>query len=257
MKIMKRTVEMACKLMLALSFALALGAAAFAADAKKAQDEGDDYYYSDAVRDPFEPVNRCIFKFNEVLDNVLMKPVATVYTKAVPKYGRERVHNVVTNLGEPVDMLNSFIQGNPQEGFTSMWRFILNSTLGVLGIFDFAGHNLNLVHKEEDFGQSMGVYGWGSSPYIVLPILGPSNLRDTFGRVVDVFTNPFNYSESDPFIYTRVGVQALDARSRNLDVIDSIYETSVDPYATIRSAYTQHREALIRNNQPRESGYGY
>lgn len=225
---------------------------------KQAAVAPEDYEYNaSGVYDPIEPLNRGIFKFNEAIDSVVMKPIAKGYKFIVPKYGRERVHNVVTNLGEPVDMLNGFIQGNPERGFTAMWRFILNSTLGVLGIFDFAGHNLNLVHVDEDFGQSMGHYGWGGGPYIVLPILGPSNGRDVFGRVVDVFSNPFNYSESDTFVYTRIGVTALDARSRNLELIDDVYATSVDPYATLRSMYTQRRDALISNNQPKSEGVGY
>lgn len=232
---------------------------ASAASAQEAKDDYDSYdeYYSAPINDPWEPVNRGIFKFNEVLDTFLMKPVAKAYVFVVPEFGRDRVHNAVTNLNEPVNMLNGFLQGNPERGFTSMWRFIINSTLGVAGLFDFAGHNFDLTYKEEDFGQTMGVYGWGSGPYIVLPILGPSSGRDTFGRVVDIFSNPFNYVESDEFVYGRLVATAVDARSRNLDLVEEIYRTSVDPYATIRSAYAQRREALISNNEPRNADMGY
>lgn len=242
-----------------MGVAAVMGAAfSSAALAAPKQVAPEDYEYNAGnVSDPIEPLNRGIFKFNEVVDSVVFKPVAKTYNFIVPKYGRERVHNVVTNLGEPVDMLNGFIQGNPERGFTSMWRFILNSTFGILGIFDFAGHNLGLVHVDEDFGQSMGHYGWGGGPYIVLPILGPSNGRDVFGRIVDIFSNPFNYSKSDTFVWTRFGVTALDARSRNVDLVDDIYATALDPYATFRSMYTQRRDALITNNQPKGEGVGF
>lgn len=234
----------------------------FAGDAlaQQADDEFDvyaDYYGGSQIRDPFEPFNRGVFKFNEVFDAAIMRPVAKSYVFVVPKYGRERVTNVVTNLGEPVNMLNGFLQGNPERGFTSMWRFIFNSTLGVAGIFDFAGYNFGLTHKDEDFGQTMGVYGMGSGPYIVLPFFGPSSGRDAVGRVVDVVSNPFNYVESDEFVYGRIAVTAVDARARNLDLLDDIYRNSVDPYATIRSAYAQRRAAMIRNNEARDGEVGY
>ncbi len=220
----------------------------------------DDYYYQRSeVNDPLEPLNRGIFKFNEVFDMVIMEPVSRAYVFVVPEFGRDKIHNAVSNLGEPVNMLNGFLQGEPKRGFTSMWRFILNSTFGVLGFFDFAAYNAELYPVDEDFGQTMGYYGWNGGPYIVLPFLGPSNTRDTFGRVVDVFSNPFNYVEDDKFVYGRVAVTAVDARSRNLELVDDIYETSLDPYATFRSAYTQRRNALIRNNDPGEGsgGVGY
>jgi phospholipid-binding lipoprotein MlaA len=245
--------------MLAAAFAVALVVFAAPVSAQQDQDDYDAYndYYSAPIHDPLETMNRGIFKFNEVFDMVLMKPIAKTYVFVVPEFGRERVHNAVNNLAEPVNMLNGFLQGNPKRGFTSMWRFIINSTLGVAGLFDFAGHNFGLNYVEEDFGQTMGVYGWGSGPYIVLPILGPSSARDTFGRVVDVFSNPFNYVESDEFVYGRLAVTAIDARSRNLELLDEIYRTSVDPYATIRSAYAQRRKALISNNETDNAEVGY
>lgn len=212
----------------------------------------EDYYGGTEIRDPLEPLNRGIFKFNEVFDTFVMRPIARSYIFVVPEYGRQRVTNVVTNLGEPVNMLNGFLQGDPERGFTSLWRFILNSTLGVAGIFDFAGYNAGLTHKDEDFGQTLGVYGVGSGPYIVLPFLGPSSGRDLTGRVVDWFSNPFNYVDSDEFVYGRIAVTAVDARARSMEVLDDIYRDSMDPYATIRSAYAQRRAALIRNNEPRE-----
>lgn len=217
----------------------------------------EDYYGGDQIRDPWEPMNRGIYRFNEAFDTVLMRPIAKTYVFVVPEFGRQRVTNVVTNLSEPVNMLNGFLQGSPERGFTSMWRFIINSTLGVAGLFDFAGYNFGLTLKDEDFGQTMGVYGVRSGPYLVLPFLGPSSIRDAFGRIVDWFSNPFNYVDSDEFVYGRVAVTMVDARARNLELLDEIQRTSVDPYATIRSAYAQRRAALIRNNQPPNAGVGY
>lgn len=211
-----------------------------------------DYYAPAEVYDPLETINRGIFKFNEGLDFILLKPIAKTYVFVVPEFGRQRVTNVLSNLGEPVNALNGFLQGNPERGFTSLWRFILNSTFGVLGVFDFAGENTELKKVSEDFGQTMGVYGWGSGAYLVLPIVGPSSTRDAFGLAVDVVSNPFNHVDSDEFVYGRMGATIVDSRARNLDFIDEIYANSVDPYATIRSAYLQRREALVNNQRAPE-----
>lgn len=218
-------------------------------DASVADDVYADYYSDPAVNDPLETLNRGIFKFNEVVDFILLKPIARTYVFIVPEAGRTGIHNVLSNLGEPVNALNGFLQGNPERGFTSLWRFILNSTFGVAGVFDFAGANTDLKRIQEDFGQTMGVYGWGSGPYIVLPIIGPSSGRDTFGLVVDAFSNPFNYVDNDRFVYGRLALNVVDARARNLDLIDDIYKNSLDPYATFRSAYLQRREALVNNQR--------
>jgi phospholipid-binding lipoprotein MlaA len=222
----------------------------------------DDYYsyddyYGGSVYDPIEPFNRAVFKFNQVLDTFLLRPVAKGYVTVVPEFGRDRVHNVLTNLNEPVDMLNGFFQGKPERGFTSLWRFIINSTLGVAGLFDFAGHNFGLARIDEDFGQTMGHYGAGSGFYLVLPVIGPSSARDTVGLVADILSNPLNYIDDDRYIYGRIGLTIVDSRSQNLDLLDEIYRTSVDPYATIRSGYLQRRAALVRDNEPRGASVGY
>lgn len=214
-------------------------------------DEVYDDYYSDSteVNDPLETINRGIFKFNEAVDFILLKPIARTYVFIVPEAGRTGVHNVLSNLGEPVNALNGFLQGNPERGFTSLWRFILNSTLGVAGIFDFAGANTDLKYVQEDFGQTLAVYGSGTGPYIVLPIIGPSSGRDTAGLVVDALTNPFNHLDNDKLVYGRLALNVIDARARNLDLVDDIYANSLDPYATFRSAYLQRREALVNNQR--------
>ncbi len=197
-------------------------------------------------RDPWEGLNRSIFAFNEVVDGIVVRPVAQIYRGIVPEYGQDRVHNVVSNLRQPVNFVNSVLQGDPQNAFSSLWSFVLNSTLGVGGVFDFAGTNTSLRVRNEDFGQTLGKWGVGSGNYVVLPIFGPSSTRDAFGRLTDVFTDPFNYMNRD-VVVTRAVISAIDTRAGNIDLLDDIYDTSLDPYATIRSGYLQKREASVKN----------
>lgn len=205
-----------------------------------------------AQQDPFETVNRGIFAFNEVVDSAVLQPVARAYRGVVPEYGRQRVSNVLSNLRMPVVFANSVLQGDPGNAFSSLFSFVLNSTLGVAGIFDFAGANTDLKVHKEDFGQTMGVWGFGSGSYIVLPILGPSSARDTVGLVADWFTDPFNYADNEVVI-TRTVIAAIDARAGVLDLTDEIYRTSLDPYATFRSGYLQKREAMVKNTHSQDT----
>lgn len=198
------------------------------------------------LHDPFEPVNRGIFAFNEVVDGAVLQPVARAYRFLVPEYGRQRVSNVLSNLSMPVVFLNSVLQGDPGNAFSSLFSFVLNSTFGVAGVFDFAGANTDLRVNKEDFGQTMGVWGFGHGAYIVLPIIGPSSGRDTVGMVVDWFTDPFNYAD-DEIVITRTVLRAIDARAGTLDLTDEVYRTSLDPYATLRSGYLQRRDAMVNN----------
>lgn len=197
--------------------------------------------------DPLEPVNRAVFTFNEYADRFLLKPVAQAYGYAVPDIGKQGVSNVLSNLGQPVTFANSVLQGDPQNAFSSLWSFIINSTLGVGGLFDFAGANTDLRVNNEDFGQTLGVWGVGSGPYIVLPLFGPSNVRDTFGRVADIAADPVTYIDDDKIVIGRAALSGVHGRYKALGLVDDIYETSFDPYATFRSAYAQRRHAQIHN----------
>lgn len=212
----------------------------------------EDYDVADIgeVSDPLEKLNRGIYKFNHMLDVALFKPIAKGYRFIVPNFARKRVHNAVVNLTEPVTVLNSFLQGNAEHGFGTFWRFTINSTFGIAGMFDVA-KNVGLDYRKEDFGQTLGVYGAGNGPYIMLPILGPSNGRDTLGLVVDVFTDPFDYILQEEALIIRTGVSGLDTRTETLNLTDQIEKTSLDPYATIRSLYTQKRSDDIRNGRIR------
>lgn len=201
-----------------------------------------------AVSDPLETVNRAIYSFNNVLDKILIKPIAKGYRFVVPELARRGVHNVLTNLSEPLTLINTALQGDKQHGFTTFWRFAINSTYGVGGIFDVA-KDAGLENRKEDFGQTAGVYGAGQGIYLMLPVLGPSNGRDAFGKVVDIFTDPFDYVLNDNALLVRTGFTGLDARESTLNLVDQINRTSLDPYATIRSLYTQKRWDDIRNGK--------
>ena len=228
--------------------ALALVISVSACSSPPKNDEED----AAAKQDPLEGFNRGVYAFNDVFDQYILAPVARGYRSAVPEYGRERVSNVLTNLKQPVIMLNSVLQADPGNFFASFWSFVLNTTLGVGGIFDFADVNTDLRVRDEDFGQTLGVWGVGPGPYIVLPILGPSSLRDTVGLAGDWFSDPFNYLD-DEVVITRTVLRAIDARAGTLDLTDEVDKNSFDPYATYRSGYLQKREAQVNNTGYRKS----
>ena len=198
--------------------------------------------------DPLESFNRQVFAFNEVVDTVLLRPVASTYRAITPEYARKGMRNFFRNFYEPVTMANALLQGDPERFFTSMWRFFLNTTLGFGGVYDFAGTYGNLPYRQEDFGQTLAVWADDDdSAYLVLPILGPSTTRDALGRVVDIFLDPWTYSlKAEEAIGAAVG-QGITIREELIDPIDDVYATSFDPYATIRSAYEQSRKAAIHN----------
>jgi phospholipid-binding lipoprotein MlaA len=205
--------------------------------------------------DPLETYNRGMFAVNDAIDTVLIRPIAKGYRYVTPGGIRSRIGNMSDNLYEPVSMLNAFLQGDFTQGMTNFWRFVINSTVGLAGMHDVAA-TAGLNPRREDFGQTMAVWGVGSGPYIVLPIFGPSNLRDTGGRVADWFMDPVNYALRAPddtdWDWTLLGVrgaQALVARERLLDPIDDINSSSLDPYASFKSIYEQHREAEIKNHK--------
>lgn len=205
------------------------------------------------VYDPLEPVNRKIYWFNTKVDTFLMKPIAKGYRKAVPLWGRQRVRSFLNNLNTPVDFFNAVFQGDVDQSFNSFWRFAINSSFGIGGLFDIASLT-DLQERDEDFGQTLGVYGVGSGPYLVLPLLGPSTLRDTTGRVVDSVIDPFNYMD-DKVVLARHGLSAIDTRESVLELIDQIEGSSLDPYAGMRSMYMQNQNDKIRNGATLPSYY--
>ncbi|MGE4543109.1 MAG: VacJ family lipoprotein [Pedobacter sp.] len=198
------------------------------------------------VFDPIEPFNRGMFWFNDKLYFYLFKPIARGY-RVVPEPARESVSNFFSNLGTPVRFANSLLQLKIADAGTELGRLIINSTLGIGGLFDPAKAWFDLDRKEEDFGQTLGNYGVGSGFYIVWPIFGPSNTRDTVGMVGDFFLDPLHYIEIKPV--ERVGLTALDKEtdlSLDKDTYESIQQEALDPYLFVRNAYEQYRDGKIK-----------
>ncbi len=206
----------------------------------------DDEEYS--VNDPFEDINRITFEVNQTLDGVLLGPLAELYVGVVPRWGRERVTNVLNNLGEPVNFANGLLQWDLERAVTSMLRFAFNSTIGLGGIFDVAD-GIGLSRVDEDFGQTLAVWGVGDGPYLVLPLFGPSNPRDAVGIGVDWLLDPFTRALRSHEKYQRMIARGIDLRSRFINELDTLEETSIDFYAAMRELYRQHRAGEIRNGE--------
>lgn len=244
--------------------ALAIATAAVQVQGAEIDEIEDDPFadYEEEIQeanDPLEVPNRFIFAFNQTLDVALIRPVAVLYRDLVPNYVRQRVHLALRNLNEPVTLANDVLQGNWARAKTTWDRFLLNSTGGVLGFWDVATDLGHPYHKE-DFGQTLGVHGVDGGPYLVLPLLGPSNLRDATGKVVDIFLDPFFYiaeeTDKDEWQLYRFALEGLDFRTRNLETLDQIERDALDYYARLRSLYLQRRDAEIRNDLDVEADEG-
>lgn len=207
-----------------------------------------------ATNDPLEPLNRKVFAFNQGVDKVILKPVAKLYVKAIPSRGRDGIRNFIKNLNEPVVLANNLLQAEFKRAGTTASRFVLNSTIGILGIFDFAGRH-GMERQIGDFGQTLFVWGVHDGPYLVIPVFGPTNPRDGIGEGVDLFMDPFFYMARRNHYRTAVNITKLalggiDERARVLDVLDEVQRESVDFYAAMRSLYRQNRSADLRHGGP-------
>lgn len=196
-------------------------------------------------RDPWEGFNRASYKFNDALDRAIAKPVAKGYKKVTPRFVRTGVSNFISNLGGITTVFNDVLQGKVKQAGHDSGRFLLNSTLGLGGLFDPASA-AGIERNDEDFGQTLGKWGVKSGPYLMLPILGPSTVRDTFGRIPDQFTNPVNYLQDDSTRYIIRGLDFLDLRAGLLDLEPQL-EKSYDKYAFIRNAWLQRREFQVKD----------
>jgi phospholipid-binding lipoprotein MlaA len=211
--------------------------------------------------DPFEDTNRKIFDFNQVVDRHVLVPVAKTYRAVLPEPVRGSVRDFLINLQEPLIFANDTLQGNFERAKDTVVRFVLNSTIGMGGLVDVAGR-WGIPHHEEDLGITLGVWGVPEGPYLVIPILGPSNPRDFGGEVAQGFGDPWNILAADHNLlwvtFLRGAVNGIDQRARYLDTLADIERTSLDYYATIRSLYRQRRAALIHNerkNLPPNPGF--
>lgn len=238
--------------MLAAGSLLAVGSSAHARAAAEtpvplvaAPDAASDM--AQTAYDPLEGFNRGSYAFSMGLDRAVFRPVTHGYMAVAPRPVRHRVSSFVYNLGEPNTALNDVLQGKPKRAGRSSARFAINSTVGVLGLFDVAA-GMGIPSHDSDFGQTFGRYGVKPGPYLYMPILGPLNFRDGVGRVFDFFTDPVGLAGQgwrSTFGATRLVVQVIDTRA-NADLAFRALDQAVDPYATARSAYGQHREAVVR-----------
>ncbi len=207
---------------------------------------GSGAWASTAEEDPWESINRKVFAFNEWADDTVVRPVARGYRKGVPREARRGLGNAFANILEIRNVFNGLLQGNFRQVGNDTGRFLINSTFGLVGLFDVAQHVGLEAHGGEDFGQTLAVWGVGSGPYVVLPFLGPSTLRDSLALPVDWYTDPITYVEPWQTSYSLKGVNLLDTRARLIDLERHI---TGDRYTFIRDAYLQRREYLIRNGQ--------
>ena len=194
-------------------------------------------------RDPWERMNRSTHAFNDAIDRAVARPVAKAYVKVAPRFVRTGISNVFNNLNTLNTIVNDVLQGKMKQAGNDSARFLLNTTFGIGGLYD-AASKAGLEYNDEDFGQTFGKWGMKSGPYVVLPFLGPSTTRDTFGKLVDQFTYPVTYLED---VSTRIWIRLvslLDTRAELLDLDEQI-DRSYDRYAFIRNAWLQRREFQV------------
>ena len=203
-------------------------------------------------RDPWEPFNRGVYSFNETFDEALAKPIATAYRDGLHPEIRDRVRNFFSNIGDLFISVNDLLQGKFQDGVEDFARFVFNSTVGLLGIHDVAS-DMGLEKHNEDFGQTFGVWGAGPGPYLVLPILGSSTLRDGIGTGFDLYTDPVGDFRPIRLRNSAVVLRLVNTRADLLDASRILEEAALDKYVFQRDAYLQRRRSLIYDgNPPRE-----
>jgi phospholipid-binding lipoprotein MlaA len=208
----------------------------------------------DETNDPLEPLNRYLFEVNFFLDEVGFKPLGAWYRAGLPDFVQDRIRNALWNMSTPWTAINDLLQGEWDRAYSAIARFGINTTAGALGLFDVAT-DLGYPRHVEDFGQTLAVWGLPEGPYLVLPVLGPSNPRDAVGGAVDSYGDPVNlYARirdwSTPIPLARSAAEGTDLRSRNIETLDDLRRDSVDYYAAIRSLVRQRRDSEIRNGAP-------
>ncbi len=241
-------------LMAVLAFGLAVPETSFAASMEEtdsvhvtlAQASGEE-----TVNDPLESLNRSIFEFNEGLQDVLLRPIAKFYNANVNLTVRQGISNFLDNLSSPVIFANDLLQGEFERALTTFGRAIINTTIGIVGFADVASE-WGIERHDEDFGQTLAVYGMGEGFYLVLPIFGPSSPRDAIGKfVIDPYLDPLGLwlgnTDRQNIEYTLTGAKGLDEYAGIVDELNQVKKTSVDYYAAVRSLYRQKRKTEINN----------
>jgi len=201
------------------------------------------------ARDPWEGFNRKSFAFNEKLDEVVLKPVATGYQKIVPGFAREGVSNFFDNLEDIGTTLNNFLQGKPKEGASDLGRFVVNTVFGVFGLWDVATP-LGLEKHYEDFGQTLGVWGVQSGPYFVIPFLGPSTARDAPAKVVDPAWYYASWVDNSTIYWSLWGLDKIRVRANLFQAEGVLQEAALDKYSFIRDAWVQRRRNMVYDGNP-------
>jgi phospholipid-binding lipoprotein MlaA len=239
------------RIILTCSFLLASVALSACADMPKTPQDQANQTDIDANNDPFESVNRTIFDVNDFLDRLLLRPLAELYRAMVPPPVRDRVTNILSNMKEPVIFANNLMQGEFTRASVTAERFGINTTIGIGGMFDFA-NDWKLYQQVGDFGQTLYTWGLPTGPYLVLPLLGPSDIRDAAGMGVDGAMSPWQYLANDggsetywdyEFVYN--GMDGITKREQNIEGLDALRKGSLDFYAQMRSVYRQYRDKQL------------
>lgn len=205
--------------------------------------------------DPFEPYNRAMFRFNETMDDILVKPISQAYSQIIPEPAQKGIANFFRNLQNIPTGINDLLQGEFQQATATAWRLLINSTVGIFGLVDVAG-KIGLPHRSNDFGLTLAKWGVKTSPYLVLPFLGPSTLRDAVGRPIDFqVLSAYSYIQPEPEQY---GLYLLEGVTRRAELLQ--YETAFeyaafDPYVFQRNAYLQRRKNLINAQSLEEADF--
>lgn len=206
-------------------------------------------------RDPFEPFNRTMFEFNDAVDKAALRPAAEAYAK-LPSFVQTGVGNFFGNLGDVPTAINNFLQGKFADGLSDVMRVAVNTTLGFGGLLDISSE-AGLYKHNEDFGQTLGKWGVGSGPYVVLPLFGASTLRDTLAMPIDFEADPWHYARPIRWRNTGSVVRVVDQRAALLDVSNLLEEAALDRYVFVRDAYLQRRQSKVYDGEPPETSYEF
>jgi phospholipid-binding lipoprotein MlaA len=204
--------------------------------------------YTTQTKDPWQKMNRITFAFNQKVDKAIARPVAKAYARAVPRQARDGIHNFLDNLGAPVTIINDLLQGQIRYTFKDTGRFLVNSTIGLLGWFDVAKH-MGLPEHEADLGETLAHFGVPSGPYLVIPILGPSSVRDAGSLYADYYANPIQNNMQVRYRNASTILNGIDTRASLLD-LDSTIDSAYDPYSFMRDLWIQHRRFQLYNGNP-------
>ena len=212
--------------------------------------------------DPLEPLNRVVFNFNRVADGILIKPIAILYDNIVPDAAKTGVTNFMDNLFAPVTLANNVLQGEGEQAFHTVFRFVINSTIGILGLMDVA-KEIGLPGQPATLNQTFAKWGVETGPYLMLPFFGPSSFRGTYGMVGEWFMNPLSYvvqnkhrrynhhHQQRRLLYALYGLDIVNRRAKVIAALNDIEKNSLDPYASLRSVYFQKQKELENNLKAR------